>query len=249
VRLHKQTDTLLEGYDWWKRFSWVLMALGLITSCFSVSIVPFTRRNFGERYFGWINLFFAYTVVANFAFLGNLIGVGLGHGWSWLMVLCWLGFIAASIWHRMEISRKNRASVEWHSMYTGDSILPLPFSQEKIFKFFEPAAVVTAGLLIWYFSGAVGAWLVIGGISLLVNNHIVYFTQRQAILDIRDRQIEARYLSDAVAGKPAKQTGGFVLAQSNLEAIKHDPGLQKAFANLSNELKSLLDAPSELQAA
>ncbi len=83
----------------------------------------------------------------------------------------------------------------------------------------------------------------IAGISLFINNHIVYYNQRQAILDIRDAEIEAKYFSPALKGKPARETAGFVVAESSIKLIGKDARLQRAFDDLSVELKSLLDAP------
>jgi hypothetical protein len=130
-------------------------------------------------------------------------------------------------------------------MYVGTSLLPLPFSQEKILKFFEPAIVFVAGCLLRNISGPVGLWLMVSGFSLLVNNHIVAYNERQAILDLRDGQIEAKYFSTAMSGKPARETAGFVVAESSIRLIGKDARLQRAFADLSSELKSLLDAPPE----
>ena len=79
----------------------------------------------------------------------------------------------ASVYRRCEITRKNNAGSKWHSMYMGTSLLPLPFSQEKIYKFFEPALVFGAGHMLWAFSGQVGLWLMIAAVSLFINNHIV----------------------------------------------------------------------------
>jgi hypothetical protein len=224
---------------------WVLGLLLIVASSFSISIVALFRRNFGERYLGWINLFFGYTVVANFAFIGNLIGAGFGHGWSWLMVLCWLAFVAASIYHRIEIARKKRKGERWHTMYPGDSIIPLPIGQERMFKFVEPAIVFVLGAVIFAFSGSVGAWLMISAAALIFSNHFMYFSQQQVVLDAQDRAIEADFLSGAMQGKPAKETAGFVFADSTVKAFKRDPGLKRAFENISDEAKGLLDAPPD----
>jgi hypothetical protein len=137
-------------------YEWALAFLSLVSGCFSISVVPFIRKDFGERYLGWLNLFFGYTVVANFFFLGNMIGMITRRGGSQLMGMFWLAFIAMSIYRRREITAKNNAGVEWHSMYIGTSLLPLPFSQEKIYKFFEPALVYALGHLLWAYSGQVG---------------------------------------------------------------------------------------------
>ena len=53
-------------------FEVALAILSLVSGCFAISVVPFIRKDFGERYLGWLNLFFGYTVVANFTFLGSI---------------------------------------------------------------------------------------------------------------------------------------------------------------------------------
>jgi hypothetical protein len=128
-------------------------------------------------------------------------------------------------------------------MYMGTSILPLPFlSREFVYKFAEPALVFLAGHLLWTFSGQVGLWLMIAALSLFVNNHIIYHNQRQAILDLRDAEIEARNIGKAFSGRPANETGGLVVAESNIDLIRKDASLQEAFSNLSPDLKDVLDA-------
>lgn len=244
MRLMTETRQLMQGFNIWRKFEWILALLYLISGCFSISVVGFTRKDFGERYFGFFNLLFGYTVIANFAFLGNFLGVATGHKFSWLMVLFWLGFIAVSLYHRAVIARRNKRGQEWHSMYIGESwltSLPLPCSREKIFKLVEPGLVFLAGLIFWKISGAVGIWLMISGLSLFVNNHLVFWFERQAFLDVIDARIEARYMSGAVQGKPAKQTGGFVLAESNIQMIRRDPGLQNIFVKLSQDMKDMLN--------
>ena len=160
------------------------------------------------------------------------------------MTLFWLAFILMSLFRRWQITRRNNAGVEWHSMYIGTSILPLPCSEEKIYKFFEPAIVFGVGYMFWGLSGQVGLWLMIGGVALLVNNHIVFYNERRSLLDLRDAQIEAKYLGAAISGKPAKETAGFVVAESSAKLMRQEASLRQAFDNLSPELKDVLDTKS-----
>jgi hypothetical protein len=241
MKLYGQTRELLKGSEQWKMYEVVLAILSLVSGCFAISIVPFIRKDFGERYLGWLNLFFGYTVVANFFFLGNVIAMLTRHGGSGLMGVFWLAFVAMSFYRRRQITARNNAGIEWHSMYIGTSLLPLPFSQEKIYKFFEPALVFALGHLLWTFSGQVGLWLMGSAVALLINNHIVYYNERRSILDLRDSQIEAKYLGAALSGKPAKETAGFVVAESSNQLMRQDAALSDAFANLSPELKDVLD--------
>jgi hypothetical protein len=239
----------------WQQSEWVLALLSLISGCFAVSIVPFVRKDFGERYLGWLNLFFGYTVVAVFTTVGTLFAglagpfLHVGIGGAPIMRLFWLAFVVLSIYHRREIARKNKAGVRWHSMYFGTSILPLPFSQEVVHKFAEPGIVILAGWLLSGISTLPGVWLMLAGAALFVNNHIVYFNQRQAILDIRDAEIEAQSMSKAFAGRPANETNGLLVADSNIELLRSDAGLKEAFTNLSPELKQVLDSEKGAQAA
>jgi hypothetical protein len=219
----------------------LLAIISLISGCFAISIVPFVRKDFGERYLSWLNLFFGYTVVANFTFLGSMFAFLTRWGGEQFMMLFWLAFIAMSGYRRWEIHRRNDAGTLWHSMYMGTSLLPLPFSEEKIFKFFEPALVLGAGYLLYGLSGQVGAWLMISAFALFINNHIVFYNERRAMLDMRDAQIEARYFGDAFSGKPASETAGFVVAESSLKLMGQDASLKAAFSNLSPELKEVLD--------
>jgi hypothetical protein len=232
----------------WQQSEWVLALLSLISGCFAISIVPFVRKDFGERYLGWMNLFFGYTVVAVFTTVGTLFAglagpfLQVGIGGAPIMRLFWLAFVGLSIYHRREIARKNKAGVRWHSMYFGTSILPLPFSQETVHKFIEPGLVIVGGWLLCGISTLPGVWLVLAGASLFINNHIVYYNQRQAILDIRDAEIEAQSMSKAFAGRPASETNGLLVADSSIELLRSDAGLKEAFSNLSPELKQVLDA-------
>jgi hypothetical protein len=253
MRLYNETRELLKGTEQWRMFETLLALLSLISGCFAISVVPFIRKDFGERYLGWLNLFFGYTVVANFMFLGTLLmslsGAFLRHPSSsspQLMFVFWLAFIGMSLYRRWEITRKNNAGVEWHSMYMGTSLLPLPVSREKIYKFFEPVIVYAVGHFLWAFSGQVGLWLMISAVALYVNNHIVFYNERRALLDMRDAQIEAKYLSAALSGRPANETAGFVVAESSVRLMNQNAGLKDAFVNLSPELGKVLDSPPDL---
>jgi hypothetical protein len=247
MRLMRETRSVFGGADIWRKYEWALGLLSLISSCFAISVAPFVRKDFGERYFGWINLFFGYSIMANFMFFSSLIGILVRQNsmFPQLMTYFWFAFVGLSLYHRWQISRRNKAGVEWHSMYIGTSLLPLPLGRENIYKFAEPAVVFFAGHYLYGLCWQVGLWLMLGAAGLFVNNHIVYYNERQNILDLRDAQIEAKYLSGALTGKPPRETGGFVVAESTIKLMGKDAHLQSAFSNLSSELNSLLDSPPD----
>jgi hypothetical protein len=247
MKLMNESRSVFGGTDVWQKSEWVLALLSFVSSCFAISIVPFIRKDFGERYLGWLNLFFGYSVVGNFMLLGSIVAAmggaffHIGIGGAPIMQLFLLAFIGLSLYHRREIARKNKAGEKWHSMYLGTSILPLPFSREFVYKFAEPGLVIGAGWMLSGISTLPGVWLMIAGSSLFINNHLIYHKQRQAILDIRDAEIEARNMSKAFQGRPANETGGLFVAESSMDLIRQDAGLQEAFSNLSPELKQVLD--------
>ena len=245
MKLLKESESVFGNTETWKMMAWFLALLSLVTGFFSISVAVFTRRDFGERYLGWINLYCGYSVVAAFMFFGNLLSAFTRTGSSHLMTLFWLAFVGLSLYHRREITCRNNAGVEWHSYYLGTSWLEgkLPVSSERIYKILEPAAVFALGYFFWHISGQVGLWLMFGAVSLLINNHIVFFQERQSILNMRDAHIESRYFSVALAGRPARETAGFVVAESSIRLIGTDMRLSDAFNRLSDEMKSLLDTP------
>src|SRR5580698_1661881 len=108
MKLLNDSKSLFGGASTWQKTEWILGLLSLVSGCFAISVVPFIRKDFGERYLGWLNLFFGYTVVANFMFLGTLLmslsGVFLRHRASVsspkLMFFFWLAFIAMSLYRR-----------------------------------------------------------------------------------------------------------------------------------------------------
>jgi hypothetical protein len=87
------------------------------------------------------------------------------------------------------------------------------------------------------------------GVALLVNNHIVFHQERRALLDMRDAQIEAKYLRSALAGRPASETAGFVVAESSIRLMRRDADLKAAFSNLAPELSDMLDAKPDVGGA
>jgi len=250
MKLINEGKSVFGNTDVWAKSEWALALLSMISGCFAISIVPFIRKDFGERYLGWLNLFFGYSVVAAFLIIATLIAslagafVRVGIGGGPILQLFWLAFIGLSLYHRREIARKNKAGEKWHSMYLGTSILPLPFSREFVYKFAEPGLVILAGWLLSGIASLPGWWLMIAGASLFINNHIIFHKQRQALLDVRDAEIEARFMSKAFAGRPAQETGGLLVAESSADLIRKDAGLSDAFRNLAPELKDVLDGPS-----
>jgi len=183
MNLLKQTDHIASRFSAWRQFQWVLALIQLLSNMFTMSAVVFTRRDFGERYLSPVNLFFGYSVVAPLAFGGSIISVGGHGGFSALMLVVWLAFIAASCYHRFEVRRKNRLGIPWHSMYMGESILPVPVPAERMHKVVEPLLFLVGSVVFFKLATVLAIWMALCSLSLLINNHLVYHFERERFLD------------------------------------------------------------------
>jgi len=124
--------------------------------------------------------------------------------------------------------------------------LPLLAVLAGVLSFSSPCTLPLVPGYLGYMSGVSSSrGRTLGAAGLFVNNHIVFYHERRTILNMRDAQIEARYLSAALSGKPVSETAGFAVAESSIRLVGQDARLKEAFANLSEELKSLLDSPPD----
>lgn len=240
MSIAKQGLPLIRQLDAWRQLELIAAIIHWLASLFAMSGAVFTRRRFGKRYLSWLNLAFGYTAVVNFAIFGNVV-VGMAGGEpSMLMVGAWLTFVAASIFHRWVIARRERKGEVWHTYFHGQSLIPGPFSDEVKVKWIEPGLFIGLGIFCWPLSHLFALWLLLTGVSLWVYTHLAYYFREQDVLDMVDAQIEARNMQAALAGRPASETQGFTMAQSLRRTINSDPGIAAAVAGLSPELKALM---------
>lgn len=217
--------------------------LKLLHFCLNVcglGLAVFLRRDFGQRQVGWVNLWLAYMLLSFYATLGNMALVFTGHAPSSLMNFIVVAFLLAAGFHRYEIWRKNRDGVLWHSYYVGTSWLKLRCSQEMMVSWVEPGLAMLAGLLLWNFSGLVALWLIWSAAALWLHAQVTHYYEHQMVLDAVDAQLEARFLGDALTGKPATETGGVTIAESVRARVQNDPGVQAALAGLQPELRAMI---------
>jgi hypothetical protein len=253
MKLMREARGIFGQTNVWKQTEWLLAILMFASGCLSVSVTPFLRKDMGERYFGWLNLYFGYSVLSTFFFVGPLASMFIHSSSIFPSMMTWfmLAFVGAAIYQRREIWKRNKSGLQWHTMFMGTSVLAkvLPISQEMIFKFVEPVLVWLLGHFLYSFNWEVGLWLYLAAFALAINNHLIFFNERQNILNIGDAQIEAQFYSAAMEGKPAAETHGFVLAESTRKLFGQDPKLREAITNLPSELQELLDAEPNVKGA
>ena len=243
MQLHKPAQRLIMGTDAGQMIAGILTLIFWVLGWFVMSVVPFLRKDFGERYMSWLNIVFGLTAIGFFTGIGNvLFSQGSNHV-SWVIEVMYYGVIIMCVDHRVEIWRKNRRGELWHSYYAGTSLLRLPkVSVETTAKWIEPAVLFALAQVAnaWH-DRPLYLWLLIGAIAVFVHEQISFHMQRQQFLDMRDAMIASQNRSAAMSGQSAKQSHGFTIAASNLEILRRNPELKGEFGELPDDVKEILD--------
>jgi hypothetical protein len=243
MKLAKTGRKIALAFEPWRAMEFALMALLWTSGWFVVSVIVFLRKDFGERYLSWLNLFFGYVVVGVFTESAvSIFGGANGNHISMVMASFYVTFIGLSILHRRVISKRNKAGSEWHSLYSGTPLLPIPVTTETMNKWIEPAILAAGGAVMGLFHvGLISIWLFVSAFALALHEQISYHLQRDQFLDLRDAGIEAKYWQAAMSGRSAVESRGFTIAASNVELIHKTPGMTEIFANLAPELRAIMD--------
>ena len=120
-----EPKNLLAGTNWFQHVQFFFLFFYWIAGWFAMSTVVFLRKDFGERYLSWFNLYAGYTVVWFMAFPVTLVDALAYEGeFSGTMQVFYGLFILVSLYHRYVIYRRNRPRrfSEWHSL---NSAIPL----------------------------------------------------------------------------------------------------------------------------
>ena len=226
---HRQN--LMAGFFMWEYLKFFLFLIYWISGFFTMSVVVFLRRDFGERYLSWLNLYAAWTTVIMgivwSAFLSSFSGNrGVATG-AWPIMLFVLAFIGTSLYHRYRIAKRRQAQIPWHSFGNGIPHLQALFARwnlvptrEAINKWFEPLLLLLLSWPVGWFSGPLGTWLFICAIAVAVREQVEYFYAYQAILDQVDATIEALYMKEAVLGSPPERAAGFTIPRGGARLLK-----------------------------
>ena len=218
-------QNLLAGTNWYHYLRFLFMLLYWVAGWFTVSVVVFLRRDFGERYLSWPNLYAGYSVVFLFAFVGNAAFAAVSQtGFSGLMIAFYLFFIGLSFYHRFIIWRRRQQGVLWYSFYEGTShiealidLLPQEFpaqlkpSDAVIKTWIEPLILGLVGFALSQIDPATGSWLILCAIAFFIRERIEYWNTWQQVLNQIDGIIQGQFMHAALKGAPPEATQGFTL--------------------------------------
>src|ERR1700736_4556127 len=138
MKLGKTGRQIALSFEPWQYLESLAVIVHFILGWFAISAVVFLRRDFGERYLSWINLFFGYMAAGLFTGLGGwLISAWMHESASGLMPLLLMGFFAMSGYHRWQIHKKNKQGIRWFSMNSGTPLL-MKFSDHPLLGKYGP---------------------------------------------------------------------------------------------------------------
>lgn len=222
--------------------------LRFIAAVHCVSLEVFTRRDFGTRYASKTNLLFSIVLTGFYGGLGGLVISAMHQERiSTLMEMLYTASIFMAVWHRVSIWQKRRRGQIWHSRYSGRPYLEtlLRFtgiSEQAIKQYVEPASLlVLAYLASSLHQSAVSTWLMIGGISIFIQETLDQQMAENDVLDQQDALIESRYRRHALLGKAVQPDHGYSISQSSIELMRLVPRIADQEAELSPEVKAMLD--------
>lgn len=199
---------------------YVQLATGItifVLGWISLSLELLIRKDFGERYISLTRFFLAVMFVGAFRMLVILI-----FGFGWLAYLFGFAYLIAFIYHRRQITMRNRRGEEWHSMSFGVSRLEgfvdqlrardIPIVRKWddwfLYRFLEPAAFFVVGILLWFIDNGLGFYIVVASFALFMKNQMTYSREYNQYLDTVDARIEAKYSEAALNGQQKQRTGG-----------------------------------------
>jgi hypothetical protein len=212
---------------------------------FSLSLEIFFRNNFGERYFNlgaliavcvalflYTNVFCFFQVIVLSTFFGK--DVLLIHRFTYAVI----GVGILNLW---SMHKRKKRGERIHSWYSGDSLLNfLPVSQHVLQLYIEPGLCFLIGFL-FVPDLILSQWIGIASVSMFLVRRSEWSRLDNFIHDALDREIEAKYLQEAILErKSPKETEGLFVASS-----LHYPNLPKetledAMELLDPGLKNLL---------
>jgi hypothetical protein len=188
---------------------WVIRILHVI----SASVEVYIRREFGERYIGWVHFFLSLIllniVMTAFRIIYFLPMIG-GGIYPKLSSIYWYSFIFLTGYHMLRIWLRNRQGIAWHSRSPGISYLSfLPIDQWILYRFVEPALCIAFSLAIRPLAPFTGNWLLFASLCLLIKSNLIFNVARGRVLDVVDAQIEAKVMSGELAGQDKRQSAGW----------------------------------------
>lgn len=213
-----------------------------LTATIAQTVEVFFRHNFGQRYFSLMGVygklaFYALLLLLAFKASEQLETIPLG--------LFFFASFVASLLHLFVIWRRGYRGERWHSRYSGTSWLAaiLPLDTSIIKRWVEPIIAILAGLMLASFDQALGGWLVFTGTCLGVTEALAEARFRTMILDMIDKDIEARNLRGVlVEQKGAHETEGFVIPVGGMKSRQRE-SIFNSLTNLYDRAKEAITTP------
>jgi hypothetical protein len=222
------------GYSIWSAEA--LAMAEFLMSRLSQPAIALLRFNFGERFFGE-----ATGKIVLFGLLYFLASLTKGGLFS---LFLFASFFACML-HCAVIWVRKRRGERWHSRYHGRPLLciVLPLPAPFIRRWVEPLLLLFLSFSLSRTgqSAALENYLAFAGLSIATIESIAAQRWRRMLLDAQDKQIEAEYFNEALAGKPATETNGFIIPVGMPDLSgKQGESLQSLLRSIYSEMRKAL---------
>lgn len=227
-------------------FDLFFLIVRIVLRFMTISLEVFLHRNFGERFFGPLEVvagLVAISIMASTASLFYLRDGAAMFGFG-LIVL------ALGAYHLWEIhQRKKDGARRIHSRYWGDSLpffYTLGVSHQTIQFYIEPGICFVVGIILRLGFPMLGLWIMTGALAWFVMCQLEMRRWNNRILDAIDHEIEAKNFDAAVMERKApSETEGFFVPVSPNFTHAQRASLKEAFEGLDPKLKELMDEGNE----
>jgi hypothetical protein len=177
-----------------------LVILGGCVTVLAISLIPFLRRDIGQRVMP--NLFRSTAAALVVWFVYSFLSPPLPASPYFSSFVMLLGIF--SLTHRISVwFRREPGAI--HSFSTGRTRLMLPWGLAVTERYFEPLGAIVAGAAINHTDPLLSAWLIAAGASLFIDEQGTRLRGRTRVLDATDSRLEAAGLHSAVAARLAAQ--------------------------------------------
>lgn len=216
-------------------FSAEALALAeFLMSRLSHPAIALMRVNFGERFFGEAaGKFILFSLLYFFA--------SASKGGLFSLVL--FASFFACMFHTLVIWLRKQRGDRWHSRYPGTPLLSfaLPFLPPRIIRrWVEPLLLLFLAPFTVGYSPALQTYMIFSAVSIAAIEALGATRWRRMVLDAQDKQIEAEYFNEALAGKPATQTRGFEIPVGM--SGKRGESLKSLFSSLYGETREMIES-------
>ena len=224
-------------------------AIVVLSHFYVIPVETMMRHRFGVRYLSgakWIIALIVHLALGPPAIASTLSNsASEGQQLLWFFAgLAWgVLVLAFGLGHLIEDRKRARRGVQWHTYSDG---LPFPLWKrigldDRFVRLYgEPLLCLVVAIAVSLFAAPIAIYLIVAGVVLWVREEARRNYERDQLLDAMDERIELEQRNNALRGKPAIETKGFVARGMQPRTDAERRTLEEMISGLEPDLKSLV---------